>query len=244
MTLATSSGNELLELLTRYNEDLWPAHLATYSLVVAAVGLLFVRRGHLADRTIAGVLAALWLWLGVVFQAMYATDVDLVLGVVYTCLFVVQAYLLTRVAVRGHVAFCIRNGRSGVLGWTMLAYATAIYPVLGLLLGHGWPEAPLLGMAPCPTVIATFGFLLLARPPIPVRLLVVPFIWALLAPPAAMGRGVYEDAGLLLAGVLTVVVISIRDHWRRPRARRDPDVPQAHAPDAPGRPHPVTPFLA
>jgi hypothetical protein len=158
----------------------------------------------------------LWLWLGLVFQASYATDLDQRLGLAYAVLFVAQAVLFVQAGVLSQdLTFRHRNGRCGVLGWVGLAYATVVYPVLGWVLGHGWPEAPLLGMAPCPTTIATFGMLLLARPPVPRRLLVVPLIWAVLAPPAAMGRGVYEDAGLLLVGVLAVACIVLRDRDRQ-----------------------------
>ena len=80
-------------------------------------------------------------------------------------------------------------------------------------------------MAPCPTTIATFGLLLLVAPPVPRRLLVVPFAWAILAPPAAMVRGVYEDAGLLIAGVATVRGVLLRDHHRQAGG-----IPQAGTP--------------
>jgi hypothetical protein len=213
--LATGD-NELLDLFTRYNHDLWPLHVVAYALGVACVLLLFARRRRMADRSIAAILAALWTWLAVVFQGMYATDVDRTLGVAYAALFLVQAYLFVRAGVVGdELVFRTRNGRSGALGWVALGYAVLVYPLLGALLGHGWPESPLLGMAPCPTTIATFGLLLLARPPVPHRLLVVPLVWALLAPPAAMGRGVYEDAGLLLTGMAAVAVIVVRDRRLR-----------------------------
>jgi hypothetical protein len=219
---ATTGSNELLELFTRYNQDLWPAHVVAYALGVACVLLLFARRRPLADRAIAAILAGLWMWQALVFQALYATDVDRTLGLVYAALFVVQSYLLARAGVmRRELVLQPRNGLSGVLGWVALGYAILVYPVLGALLGHGWPESPLLGMAPCPTTIATFGLLLLARPPVPHRLLIVPLVWALLAPPAAMGRGVYEDAGLLLTGVVATGVIVVRDRRLRAAASRE-----------------------
>jgi hypothetical protein len=216
MAMAVTGDNELLELFTRYNEDLWPVHVVAYAVGVAAVALLFARRRDRADRVIAGLLAVLWLWLGVVFQGLYATDVDAVLGTAYAAMFVLQAWLLFRHGVlRGELTFTPRSGLTGAVGWAALAYAVIVYPVLGAALGHGWPESPLLGMAPCPTTILTFGLLLLTAPPVPRRLLVVPFVWAILAPPAAMSRGVYEDAGLFLAGVLTVALLLVRDHHAR-----------------------------
>jgi Family of unknown function (DUF6064) len=231
MAMAVTGNNELLELFTRYNEGLWPVHLVGYAAGVAAVALLFARRRDRADRVIAGLLAALWLWLGVVFQGLYATDVDVVLGTAYAVMFVLQAYLLFRHGVlRGELTFRPRAGLTGAVGWAALVYAVIVYPVIGAVLGHGWPESPLLGMAPCPTTILTFGLLLLATPPVPRRLLVVPFAWAVLAPPAAMARGVYEDAGLLIAGILTVTLVLVRERRRR-GGPVSADVPSINTPE-------------
>jgi Family of unknown function (DUF6064) len=211
MAMAASGGNELLDLFTRYNNDLWPIHVLAYAMGVAAVALLFAERRGRADRLTASLLAALWLWLGVVFQGLYATDIDQTLGLVYALLFVLEAYLIVRHGVLNReLVFVRRNGLAGWVGWVALSYAVVVYPLLGALLGHGWPESPLLGMAPCPTTIVTFGLLLLAMPPIPKRVLIVPLVWAILAPPAALSRGVYEDLGLLLVGLGGSVLVLVR----------------------------------
>jgi hypothetical protein len=62
-------------------------------------------------------------------------------------------------------------------------------------------------MAPCPTTIATFGFLLLARPPVRRLLLAIPLLWAVLAPPAAVSRGVWEDTGLVVFGLAAAIIL-------------------------------------
>jgi hypothetical protein len=203
----------LLELFTRYNHDLWPLHVVAYALGVLLVALLLFAPGR-ADRTVAVGLGALWIWLGLGFQAMYATDIDTVLGVAYAVLFVAQGLLLTAVGITGELTFTrsARTVRQRV-GWAALAYALLVYPLIGIALGHGWPESPLFGMAPCPTTIATFGFLLLARLPVRRLLLVIPLLWAVLAPPAALSRGVWEDTGLIVFGLAAAIML-----LRRPPA--------------------------
>jgi hypothetical protein len=115
-----------------------------YGAGVVAVALLFVHSRPAADRLIAGLLTALWLWLGIVFQGMYATDVDQTLGLVYSAVFVLQAYLFLRHRVmRRRLVFAPTNGIAGWVGWVALGYAIVAYPVIGTL-GHGWPESPLL----------------------------------------------------------------------------------------------------
>jgi hypothetical protein len=198
----------LLELFTRYNQDLWPLHVVAYALGILLVALLLAAPAGTANRTIPVVLGALWIWQGVVFQGMYATDVDTVLGTAYAALFVAQGLLLIAVGVRAELAFT-RGARTlgQRIGWAALAYALLIYPLIGIALGHGWPESPLFGMAPCPTTIATFGLLLLARPPIRRLLLAIPLLWAVLAPPAAVSRGVWEDTGLVAFGLAAAIIL-------------------------------------
>ncbi|HEX5088638.1 MAG TPA: DUF6064 family protein [Nocardioides sp.] len=214
MPTAAASTETLLEVFTRYNQDLWPAHLVAYALGAALVTLLVLRPR--ATRAITSILAVLWIWLGVVFQGMYATDLDAVLGAAYAVLFVGQGVLFIIAGRRGQVTFEPDAPRVRWWGgWAALSYALLVYPVVGIALGHGWPESPLFGMAPCPTTIATFGILLLTSPPAPRHLLVVPLIWALLAPPAAVGRGVWEDLGLLVVGIAAAALLLRRRPPRR-----------------------------
>jgi hypothetical protein len=100
----------------------------------------------------------------------------------------------------------------------MIAYALAIYPLVGMLLGHGYPKAPLFGVAPCPTAIFTCGLLLWTGARVPKYLLVVPLLWAALASPAAIGQGVIEDAMLPVAALLATALLFWRDRGPAPRA--------------------------
>ena len=174
--------------------------------------LLLWRSGATASRITAGLLAALWVWLGVVFHGVYATDLDPMLGTVYAVLFVVEGALLFRAGVvRGDLMFTTGRGPAGVVGWVLVSFALVVYPLIGVALGHGYPEAPLFGMAPCPTTIATLGFLLLAGAPLPRHVLAVPLVWAVLGPLGAVPQGMVEDLGLFAAGILAVVIIVARD---------------------------------
>jgi hypothetical protein len=98
-----------------------------------------------------------------------------------------------------------------VVGVAMIVYALVVYPILGTLAGHGYPQLPTFGL-PCPTTIFTFGILLLADGRIPHRLLVIPLLWSCLGAFAALRFGIVEDTGLLLSGILTVISIWLQDH--------------------------------
>ena len=44
MLSSASGSNELLDLFTRYNNDLWPIHILAYATSIAAVLLLYLGR--------------------------------------------------------------------------------------------------------------------------------------------------------------------------------------------------------
>lgn len=212
----------LLELFSRYNPAIWPVQPLAWIAAVALVGLVAWHPSRITDRLVTGLLAVTWLFIGVVFQGIWVRELDPALSVVYAVVFVAQAALFVIVGYTGdRLSYRFERTPAGVLGIALIAYALVVYPLLGAALGHPYPEAPLFGAAPCPTTIFTFGLFLLARPPFPGVLLAVPFFWAAVATPAAVGRGVFEDVGLLLAGLIALWVITTRDRAvRRATTRR------------------------
>lgn len=202
------AAETLLELFTRYNLDWWPAHLVTYAAGVAvAVAAAGAQPSSRRSRVPSVVLGVLLVWLGIVFQGAYATDVSLPLGVGYAVLFVAGGVMLVVAAARGRVEVSSRPGTLGwLVGWAALGYALVVYPMVGAALGHGWPESPLFGMAPCPTVIALFGVLAMSAPA-PRSSYVLPVLWTLLATLPAVGRGVWEDLGMVVFGIASVAVL-------------------------------------
>lgn len=83
-------------------------------------------------------------------------------------------------------------------------------PLLGQLLGPGYPAMPMFGITPCPVTLFTFGLFLLTTEPIPRRLLVIPVIWSLIGGQAAFLLGTPQDWLLFFSGV-TVLVLLRRD---------------------------------
>jgi hypothetical protein len=82
-----------------------------------------------------------------------------------------------------------------------VAYALVVYPLIGYAAGQRYPATPTFGL-PCPTVIFTFGVLLWATPRIPLRLLVIPALWAMLGISAASAYGITQGYGLPAAAVI------------------------------------------
>ncbi len=209
---AVDEADQLRDLFARSNPAVWPLPLVASALGVVALAAILRRPGRATDRLVALGLAAAWAGLGIVFFGRHAAQDDPLLAAAYGALFLVQAGLFVRAGALGdRLSFTARNGLTGWVGWAALAYALVVYPLVGVALGHGYPEAPLFGAAPCPTTIATFGLLMLVRPPLPRHLLVVPTTWAVLAPLAAVGHGYPEDLGLVVAAVAALALTRRRD---------------------------------
>jgi len=160
---------------------------------------LAVRGGARNGRRVAGVLALFWAWNGVAYHWGFFARINPA-AYLFGAVFVLQGVLLAASAVRGGVTFRLRPDTRGGLGAVLIAYATAVYPLVGHVLGHGWPRAPMFGVAPCPTTIFTVGLLLWAGRA-PRGLVVIPVLWSLVGASAAVLLGVREDLGLVAAAV-------------------------------------------
>lgn len=124
--------------------------------------------------------------------------------------FVLQAILLAASAVSTKT-MPFETGRDfrSMAGAAFIIYAMLIYPILGILAGHGLMKGPMFGVAPCPTTIFTIGMLLLARGSWVAWLSIIPFLWSLFGLGAALQLGIPEDFGLPVAGIAMFIVLAV-----------------------------------
>jgi len=202
--------DQFLGVFEKYNQAIWPMHVVAYILGIAALALV-VKKTPYSDRAISMILAFLWAWMGIVYHLMYFSTINgAALG--FGVLFIVQAVLwIIFGVVRPKLSFQWETNPYTIIGAVMIAYAMVVYPILGTLLGHGYPRSPSFGVAPCPTTIFTFGLLLLTNAKVSKSLLVIPFLWSLLGISASYQLGIREDIVLLVAGVLSVGLLFWRD---------------------------------
>jgi hypothetical protein len=194
----------------QYNQAIWPMHIVAYILSIAVI-ILAAKKTRYSDQIISVVLACFWGWMGIVYHLIYFSTINgAALG--FGILFIIQAILwLVFGVIRPKLSFQLENNPYALTGVVLIVYAMLVYPILGTLLGHGYPRSPSFGVAPCPTTIFTFGLLLWTNARVPKSVLVIPFIWSLIGFTAALSLGVREDIGLLLAGVLSVALLLWRD---------------------------------
>jgi hypothetical protein len=202
---------QFLDTFGRYNQAIWPLQIVAYILGLVAVSLA-LRPTGLSDRMIGLILAAFWLWTGLVYHAVYFREINCA-AVVFGALFVVQGALWLLVGVvRPRLAFRAHPDLGGLVGALFIAYALVGFPLLGLALGQSLPRMLVFGVTPCPVTILTFGLLLWTERPVPRLLLVIPLVWSLLGVSAAISLDVGEDIGLVVAGLLGTALLLWRDH--------------------------------
>lgn len=201
---------QFLAVFERYNLAIWPLQVVAYALGLVAVALALKPRPR-SDRIIGAILAAFWLWMGVAYHLLFFREINAA-ATAFGILFVVQGVLWMLVGVvRARLSFGPRADLPSAVGGLFILYAMVAYPLIGALLGHGYPRSPSFGVAPCPTTIFTFGLLLWTRAPVPKYALAIPLLWSLLGVSAAISLGIREDVGLLIAGLLGTGLLTWRD---------------------------------
>jgi len=204
---------QFLALFAEYNEAVWPAQFLAVLLGIAMLGLV-LRPSPRGDRLIGAGLAAMWVWTGLAYHAFRFSALNKAAWI-FAALFVLQGVLLLLVAVRGRLAFRVGNRPAHWLGWVLVVYAFAVYPLVGLWSGHRYGEMPMFGITPCPVTLFTLGLLLMAAPP-SLGLLVIPLLWSLAGGSAAFLLDMPQDWPLLFSGMAAVAVLAWQH--RSPRA--------------------------
>jgi hypothetical protein len=201
---------QFLEVFERYNQAIWPMQIVAYILAIAVL-VLAAKKTRYSAPIISSTLAFFWVWMGVVYHLVYFSTINRA-AIFFGILFIVQGLLwLLFGVVRPRLSFQLDANPYSITGMLLIAYAMLVYPIIGTLLGHGYPRSPSFGVAPCPTTILTFGVLLLTNARVPRSTLVIPLVWSLIGFGAAVSLGIREDVGLLVAGILSVGLLLWRD---------------------------------
>jgi len=206
------SVEEFFRVFELYNLSVWPAQWLLYALGIVAF-IFAARNTNSSGKIISLILSFLWLWMGGVYHLAFFTATNRAAWL-FGPMFILQAGLLFWIGLRmAKLPFRPRPNAYGIAGAILILYGMVIYPAIGFMLGHRYPAAPTFGL-PCPTTIFTFGLLCWVDRPIPSYLLVIPLIWTVIGSFAAFQLGVWEDIGLLGAGVTGIALILRRSDNR------------------------------
>jgi hypothetical protein len=207
------SQDAFFALFEQYNRAIWPAQIVAYVLALGALALA-ARPVPQSGRAIAAILALAWAWNGVVYHVLFFATINFWADI-FGGFFVLQALLLVLTGVvRDKLAFRVGGDAFSWTGVALTVFALAIYPLIGWLLGHAWPRAPVFGVTPCPMTIFTMGMLLLIAGRTPLHLVAIPVLWSLIGGTAAWFLGVTEDLALPVAGLGGLALIFIKNRRR------------------------------
>jgi uncharacterized membrane protein HdeD (DUF308 family) len=125
---------QFLDVMARYNAAFWPLRFLAYLLGILAV-IFTIRNTMYANNIISVILAAFWIWVGIVFNWMYFSKLSAT-GPILAVLFVIEGVLLIAAGVFGkRLSF---KDAYGVIGWLLVLFGMVGYPAIEYLLGRGY----------------------------------------------------------------------------------------------------------
>lgn len=196
---------QFLRVFQNYNEAVFPMQIVFY-IVSAIVIYQAIKPNPKSGKIISYILLFLWLWMGMVYHIIFFAVINKA-AYLFGLLFIIQGILFLIFGVFGNkFSFQFKKDIFGITGIFLIVFALIIYPALGYFVGHIYPSSPTLGL-PCPTTIFTFGLVLLNTNKTPIGLLIIPFMWSVIGFMAAFQFGIYEDVGLIIAGLVTVSLL-------------------------------------
>lgn len=200
---------QFLAVFRLYNESVWPIQIFFNLLALVCLYFIF-RRTSISDKFISISLALFWLWMGIVYNIIFFTSINKA-AYLFGSLFIIQSLIFIYFGlIKGSLQFEFQRSIISYSAIVLAIFALIIYPLLGFAFGHMYPNSPTFGL-PCPTTIFTLGIILFIRGRIPYLLIAIPLFWSLIGFSAALTLGIYEDAGLLAAGVITIVLTLIKN---------------------------------
>lgn len=171
-------ADSYFRLLERMGEAFWPLHLLTVVLGLAAIWLVFKKRGRLACL----LLAPVWAFVGFAFFIQLYAQINWAGGYI-GYVFIAQAGSLILIALTG---LGLDNGArkrpSAVIGIGIALVGLLVWPFIAPLTGGSWFQAEVFGIHADPTAIMTLGLALVMLRGWWVWLIaLIPAVWLLIS---------------------------------------------------------------
>ena len=199
---------KFLVILENYNLDIWPLQIVSYILGFAVI-VLAVKRTRLSNRVISLILSFFWLWSGIVFCILYWSK-SFKLAYIFGILLIIQGLIFFYSFLKENISFSYTWNWHSAMGIILIFYAMVAYLLIGLFIGHTYPQSFPFGLVPCPTAIFTLGILLWTDKKLPKHIIIIPTLRSLVGIIAII-KGIYEDIGLFVLGLTAVILIFLRD---------------------------------
>lgn len=199
---------KMLSVFEAYNLATWPLQIIACLLGIVAV-LLTIKKLKNSNQIISAILSFIWLWTGIVFCVLYWAPVYTP-SYAYAVLYIIQGIIFFTGIFKPKLFFQFKPNIYSVIGILFIVYSMVGYFLVGYFLGHIYPQSLSFIIAPCPTVVFTFGMLLLTDKKVPKYVLIIPLLWSICGI-IPVHLGILEDIGLIISGVVGTTLILVRD---------------------------------
>ena len=202
------SLEEFLLVLESYNLGIWPLQIIAYVLILLVL-FISLKPTKYSAKILSAILSFFWLFTGIVFCFIYWAPSH-IFGYIFGIFCTVQGLLFLYSIIRSDITISSPDKTYTFIGILFVLYAIIGYQVFGYYLGHIYPKFFAVGLVPCPTTIFTLGIFLIINKSIPIKYFVIPLMISLGGFLAAY-NGIYEDIGLVIAGILVTILIVKRE---------------------------------
>ena len=202
------STEQFISVFEKYNTALYPAQFIILALGIIAIIFLH-SKSIFKNIFISGFLGLLWLWIGVVYYLCFFTVINIA-AYIFGGLFIIQGLIFLYEAIyRTNLTFDFDGKVRNYFGYFFILFGLILYPIIGYSIEHDFSKVISLGL-PCPTVILTFGFLMITNKSLHIYILIIPTIWALIGFIAVLNFGIYQDIMLLVSAIVAGIWLLMR----------------------------------
>ena len=215
---------EFWALIDHYGAEVFPLHLVFAAVAVVLAVLVARKPGSGTTLLVKLFLAACYTWIGIVYYLIFSRPLSAPVGYVQPIGMLGITALLCVDAVTGRTRFAWPTRiEHRVVSVTLVVYSIVGYPLVGWALGHSYVVkvtqetymwVPIVGLFASPTTVLALAFYGPALPRADRWVMIGLVLWAVpsvLGPPLR-NYGVYEDLGLVVAGVYGLFMLIRR--WR------------------------------
>lgn len=189
-----------------YNNAIFPMQIITIAVAVVLTYLLFARPYARINKIMKAYLSFTFAWNGVIFFLIFGRKLP---GVFLGApLFILVAILFAWDILANKNQFSLPETRWQKYLTIFLVLCAFLYPLIGFVLGHFYPESCIFGVMPCPTTVFALALLAAAIPKVDRKIYILLLIWALPAFGKCLGAlNLYEDCVLFWTGIYALIML-------------------------------------
>jgi hypothetical protein len=200
-----------------YNDASLPVQIVMMVAAAVLTYFVFAKASARVNTLMKSFLSFAFAWNGIVFFLIFAWSI---VSVVASALFIIIAILFALDIFKKKIEFRLPAAEWQRYLTILLIFLVFLYPVIGMALGHSYPET-CMPMAPCPLTVFAVALVTAAIPQVDRKVYFFLLPWAILSLPKCLGAlDCYEDCILFAVGAYGLVLL-IRNWKVIGRSHRD-----------------------